>query len=906
MKNFLLAFLLVFVTTSYAQTTYGGGVTVSGKVTINVNGNSTPPGQADFYVSPATGTPVSPCANGSDTNNGTSVSTPFATLHAARIAMQTDSNTNPVVMICGGYYFGVNETFAGADSGSSTSDINLYTNYPGHTPANGNAPILSGGTRLATVATFSSSTTGLCTGISHCWKATLPSSYATTNYFERMWYNGALRYRPVAGATVGQGEGEQGEMIHGNASTEVVSVDQADPDLSGAVSGANAWTNLTDVEFYDFESWTASLYRLTGTLTSSTNTTTCGASGYTGFSGTCVLIPVSCSNSGSGNGACSSASGAGSWSVGNLYKITNVKQLFGNAAGQWYLDRLCSGCNTAPVLYYAAENGTENPNTDFPGPVAGGTLCSSTSSHTCQVLYLNGVQFLTFSGLTFENDNYSLGANGYASIQLDPNLNYANSNGNNNASAMIECNACVNVTLDQDTITETTMNGVEIINRAQNVAITDSLIYDIGGYGVKVGNAGGSQATNTWPTGITVVNNAITGTGRFWPTSDGVALGVADHVEIGFNDISNSPHDAIEVCKPSGNTSHFCLGLTNINIHDNDLYRVMLGLTNDGGCVYTMSAQSASGSSSGNFLTHNRCHDVNDARAQVLNITNFTTNATDQYGGNCFYHDQATGNWTDKNNICYREMSIGFRNNFGPLVASQPTVMQNNILAYTGEAPAGVQSCSPASNVQQFQFTNNIVYEDKNQWTEGLHPAGRMQLSAGAFFFTGAPTAIQLWQNNMYFLSTGGGYCNTNTTSCGKMYWITDSSQGSKTSLGSYSCAGTAPLSPQQFNSWTGFGEDAGSTATTNPGFTAPTGCTTGSANWPYPTPGVCDDFTFTSGHTGPTGFTAFNLGHAANSTPGSGFGRYPLPSSGLYPVVQTIPTVPDTFLTAEEPASYF
>ena|GEM_PF-5539038 len=37
--------------------------------------------------------------------------------------------------------------------------------------------------------------------------------------------------------------------------------------------------------------------------------------------------------------------------------------------------------------------------------------------------------------------------------------------------------------------------------------------------------------------------------------------------------------------------------------------------------------------------------------------------------------------------------------------------------------------------------------------------------------------------------------------------------------------------------------------------------------------PGVCDDFSFSSG--APSGFTAFSVTQATNSTPGNGFGQY-------------------------------
>ena len=153
-------------------------------------------GMINFFVSPS----------GSNSNTGTTLATALATMGGAqaKIEAQALAGTEAItVALAGGTYYSTSLRFnSTTDSGTATYPI-TYTNYPGQTP------ILSGGTRLSGSVTFTSSTSGICANVTSgtCYTATLTSGYSgnscstTPCYFERLWYNNAVRFRPRTGAT---------------------------------------------------------------------------------------------------------------------------------------------------------------------------------------------------------------------------------------------------------------------------------------------------------------------------------------------------------------------------------------------------------------------------------------------------------------------------------------------------------------------------------------------------------------------------------------------------------------------------------------------------------------------------------------------------------------------------------
>ena len=192
----------------------------------------------------------------------------------------------------------------------------------------------------------------------------------------------------------------------------------------------------------------------------------------------------------------------------------------------------------------------------------------------------------------------------------------------------------------------------------------------------------------------------------------------------------------------------------------------------------------------------------------------------------------ATGLLDAEQNLVYRVSALAFNMSNGPQIPSQPNTSKNNIFAFWMQNMAGVQACAPASNVNQFNFTNNITLADHNPTGAGTNVAAyTMQKAPGAYFFSGSPTVIQNWANNFYFL-IGQWW-----VLCGPGILFGDHQsailQGVflRNGLGLLELRGLADL-------WRGFRVERNDKS----GIYAINVCTTSSANWPYPTPGVCDN----------------------------------------------------------------
>jgi hypothetical protein len=421
---------------------------------------------------------------------------------------------------------------------------------------------------------------------------------------------------------------------------------------------------------------------------------------------------------------------------------------------------------------------------------------------------------VTFSGITFEHDNYAVPTGGYASQQLDFTI-----------PAMVSCTACTNVKFDTCTFTQTVGNGLEIEGTSSNVTVTNSLLTDIGGYGIRVGTTPNTTSTDSEvPHDITITQNTIDGVSRFFPSSDGIGGGLSNNVEIAFNDIHDSYHDAVEYCKPQGGpcgggNNH---GDFNLDVHDNNFYDAMQGVTDDGGCFYTMTSTQENGGNNGeatgNRYFHNLCHDVSDASTQEAG----------GYGGHGAYFDQYTGNWDVEDNLIYRVTAVALNMTYGPQVDGYPMTFKNNILAYANQGFVGVLECPP-SRLAQLKFTNNIVY------TTDSSPS--IQRPGSAAFDTADPTHVQEFASNVYYDPSYGFGSSSN-----KAFYY---------DAGPAMCGGETKL---DFAAWQEMGEEAG-TIIKQPAFKDPS----------YP----ADDYSLPSGTPG-AGFVPFALtfGKTSHLTP--------------------------------------
>jgi Bacterial Ig-like domain (group 3) len=753
---------------------------------------------ADYYVAP----------DGNDNNPGT-LSQPFATFDKARQAADTlfqnsSGRRSPIIVqFRGGTYFLSNtEAFTSADSGSSNLNI-VYQNYPGE------VPLFSGGVQLTQWTNMGGNS----------WQAKLPSGL---QYFDNLWYNGARRLRPRLGSgTLGSYYRIVAPVYTSSAQTwcpiqtspgKYLCYDRFVYDSSDPIT--NTWKNLSpppgnpcgasgnnypsgDIEATIFEWWNVSKLRVSCVDTKNH-----------------IIYFTGPTQTAAGNNTTDNTSPIAT----HRYVIENLKDSF-NAPGQWFLDQ--SGPSW--VLTYLANNG-ENPNSD-----------TVIVPQLTQLLTLNGTQYVTFTGLSFEHDNWSVPSpGGYPSLRQDPGI-----------TAAVSCSNCQNVVFDSLTITQISGGGVEFVTTdktktTSNNTLQNSMLYDIGGFGVRVGlQQKGSDTDSNVPQNTLIFNNAISAYGRVIPSGIGIVQGDAHDNTYTHNDIFDGYHSGIEVCSamcPPGNSNSH--GAFNNISSFNHIYNIGEGITDDMGCVYYNT-----NAGTGNQILNNKCHDMVDA--SVMD--------TDGYGGQAYYLDVNTEGVTVENNLAYRISASATAQTCGPQAANLQNIYKNNIFAFFRRG-AKQEGCAPPSKgILQFSFTNNIVYYQSysNVQTMCNDPLGQND------------TAVQYYASNLYCYATNSD-CSLPTAA----FLISDST-----------CNATNNYT---FSQWQGIGQDLGS-KNADPMFTNPY----------YP----ADDFSLQSGSPATSvGFVPFSL-----SSPGRKKGASNVPSIAPTFVIYTYEDTTQTTLVQSQ-----
>jgi hypothetical protein len=792
----------------------GGGGSSSNN---NSGGSGAINTSADFYVA----------TNGNDSWSGTLAAPnsgnsdgPFATIGKAQAAVRnlvqsSPSRTSPAtVMLRNGTYFVPQAlSFTTADSGTPSLRI-IWQNYPGETP------VIDGGERITEWTNVSG----------NLWQAALPPS---TKFFEALFFNGVRRLRPRMGTSGGNAIGPYFRVFSsvtdpsGNdpncpASQAYVCFDRFVYSPGEPVS--DTWANLNvpadpdgnptnDIELQVFERWTVPKMRiktidtanriiyLTSSLTQDSH--------YYGF------LP------------------------NHRYIIENVKDAL-TQPGQWFLDR----SHTPWTLNYLAKS-NEDPNT--------GVVSIPQSP---QVLVASGLQFVTFQGITFQHDDWTISQEGYVSQQQEPYV-----------PAAVSCQNCQNVVFDGDNITQTTGVGFEFVTADKhatsvNDAFQNGALFDIGVIGIRVGHVNMNSDTDAnVPHNVVIQNNVIEGYSRVIPSGMGIVQGDGHDNLYTHNDIYDGYHAAVSICVPGCFPGQFnSHSAFNVTVSFNHAWNIMKGTTSDGGCLY-FGTGNPNFTPSGNKLVNNKCHDVNDDRLFD----------TDGNGGHGMYLDEETGLVDVENNLIYRVSSYGMFLSKGVTQPGRANSVKNNIFAYTRDGMLGqgtptpwIQGC-PNTPVLMLNFSNNIMFFDRK-----ANSNGTFYVQRGCAYSCGYDyNQYQNWQNNIYWRTDGGFKSDPQafhhntvppqdpSTDCQNLpqYW-----------------------SYIPFNQWQGsgnghtFDEDMNSSIK-DPGFTNPD-----------PT---MNDFTL-------------------NVSPGNGFVLFDVNAPGRTNAVINPPTIPDTFLTAVHKPSDF
>lgn len=771
---------------------------------ITVSGTAAVPTAVTFFVSPSgndywSGTLPAPNSNNTDG--------PFATFDHARAIVQSIVKTGltriNVQFRAGTYYLPSTEVFTAADSGSAAMQV-VYQNYPGE------SPVVSGGVRVQNWTNTGANT----------WKATLPAS---TQYIENLFYNGVRRLRPRLGGSLGTYFRNAGPIYLNAPGPPAKS---PDPNCSVYFPGSgwqcydrfqynpkdpvvNTWKNLAppagnhcgqpagnpalagDIELVNFEQYSVSKLRI------SCVDTTNKIVYLTGMTATEPDHPNS-----------------HGYLPNHRYLVENVQDQL-TQPGQWFLDRSV----TPWTLTYLANPG-EDPNAD-----------TVIVPQLTQVLVASSLQYVTFQGLTFAHDNYTMPATGYdGDTAIISAVSFQNSQ---------------HITLDAVTVAQTSGAGLEFIScidhsspkwcvaynsaglSAGNV-IQNSAFYDLGSAGIRIGVAGNSTDTNAnVPQFHTVQNTVVEGYGRVYPSSKGIDQGQGHDNLYTHNDVYDGYKGAIKVCYCAD--SDINPPFTNNNVvsfnHVHDLFQ---GIMNDSGSIYFgVGTPSPPQSGTGNKMLNNKVHDVNDA--SVMD--------SDGYGGDGLYADDFSGLVDMENNLVYRVSgnAISFS---GPRAGpNQSSTVKNNILAFARQSlvnsydPYSFNTVPPLPMF--FTASNNLFYFDRKG-------ADSFYVEGGCTFAGEAFTAYEQWTSNLYWRADGA------FASDPQAFHVQQSLDANG------NCGNQKLWNYYTLALWQGIGEDAQSVVQ-NPGFNNPS----------YP----ADDYTLPKGSPG-VGFVVFDPNQAGRSNP--------------------------------------
>ena len=726
--------------------------------------------------------------NGNDSWSGTlptpntsNTDGPFATIAKAQTAVQAliagaNGRTTPItVQIRGGNYYSQALTFTAADSGTSALGV-LWENYPNETP------ILSGGVVV----------TGWINVSGNTYQTTLP---ANTQYFENLYYNGVRRLRPRVGGGVGTYLRIVAPIYSSTSNSNCTvyvsgsGYECFDRFVFNPGDLSSSWTNLNppyptgDIELLDFEYWTVPKMRIKSIDTVNN------------------IVYLT--------GPTKEVAGVHGFLKNHRYVVENVKDLL-TQPGQWFLDTSVSPY----VLTYIANTG-EYPPTD--------TIIVPQSS---QVMTATGLQYVTFQGLQFEHDNFTVPAAGYASSQQEPTLTGA-----------VSCYNCQYVTFNSDIITMTGGSGMEFYTTTNTAATAyntfeNGALYDIGGMGIRVGMPPGSSDTDpSVPHFTTIQNTLIEGYGRVIPSAVGIVQGSGHDNTYTHNDIYDGYHSGMEVClapscAPGTKNSSGTFNNTASFNHIFDLYQ---GVTDDGGGIY-FATGGQTFIATGNQVLNNKIHDLNDA----------STIDRDGYGGYGINIDGNTGAVTVENNLVYRVSSMGINMTHGPQLPNYPNTISNNIFAYARKGlvangnPYWTSTC-PSGPITIFNSTSNLFYFDRNE-SVGFYVQQGCDYACGYSL----PT-LHNWQSNLYWRIDG----LFNSDADGFHDQVAVHSPGV--------CGTSSNWTYYNFSGWQGLGEDLVGTASQNPGFNNPA----------YPN----DDYSLPNGSPG-YGFVVFDPTQAGRNNP--------------------------------------
>ena len=365
------------------------------------------------------------------------------------------------------------------------------------------------------------------------------------------------------------------------------------------------------------------------------------------------------------------------------YYIENAPDAL-DMAGEWYLDR-----KTHTVTYW---------------PVPGENMASeqAIAPALVQLVRLEGkpeagefVRNVTFRGLQFAHADWSMDAKGYADTQAAVP-----------APAAIEGTGAVECKLERCTVAHSGGYAIYFGRGSKRNQVQACELFDLGGGGVKLGEAGQSPNDNLQNYENIIADNHIHDLGLVYAPAVGVWALQSGRNQIVHNHIHDLFYTAISVGWTWGYAANQSKG--NI-IEYNHLHDIGKEMLSDMGGIYTLGEQP------GTRIRNNLIHD----------IASFT------YGGWGIYPDEGSSEMLIENNIVYHSKSAGFHQHYG-----RGNVVRNNVWAFNRENQLMRTRGEPHIS---FIFERNIVYFDQGMLLGSNWTGDQFTMKGNLYFDTRGP-----------------------------------------------------------------------------------------------------------------------------------------------------------------------
>lgn len=347
------------------------------------------------------------------------------------------------------------------------------------------------------------------------------------------------------------------------------------------------------------------------------------------------------------------------------YFVENVKEEL-DEPGEWYLDR---GKGRMAYLPY---DGEMLADAKVIAPYLG-TVIAFTGDYTKG----NFVSHIMFSNITISHSETPLPREGYGGSQGHPDL-----------PAAIELTGAKNVSFIRSTVSQTGNYGIGIGKGCAGNRVVGCRLYDLGGGGVKVGDASMNQkaAEPELPVGNIVNNCAIFDTGIMFFSANAVWAGITRGTEITHNKIWNCSYSGIAVGWSWSDTQTSCAS----NIIAHNYISNVLTLVADGASIYTLGRQP------GTVIRGNVLRD------------NVKSPFAKEYWQLGLYLDEGSSEMLVENNLSFRVGTHGFNMNGGA-----QNIIRNNISGQVYGNHAPYIRCAKKP------FSKGNVYKNNIAWCDG-------------------------------------------------------------------------------------------------------------------------------------------------------------------------------------------